>query len=125
MVIDFGHSVADMCPIPAGMPAAGQGLDLAALAANLRPVTLGNPVGGGALVALAYRVIYLRGQGETVRLPAHRERAGSRACPPRRDQPAPSPSAATMRSRIAFLCFSPSRNCVESVCAISVPRSER
>jgi formate/nitrite transporter FocA (FNT family) len=55
--------------LPAGALAGGlKGRALAALAANLVPVTLGNIVGGGAFVAATYYVIYLRGRaGESPR----------------------------------------------------------
>jgi len=44
------------------MLAAGQGIDVAALIANLVPVTLGNIVGGSGLVALVYWLVYLRNE---------------------------------------------------------------
>lgn len=75
----FEHSVANMYYIPAGILAAAEpalagraasvGLSPEALAnlnwgamlqANLLPVTLGNVVGGGVLVALAYWFVYRR-----------------------------------------------------------------
>ena len=75
----FEHSVANMYYIPAGILAAADpalaeraasvGLSPEALAnlnwgamlqANLLPVTLGNVVGGGVLVALAYWFVYRR-----------------------------------------------------------------
>lgn len=63
----FEHSIANMYFIPLGIllksevadaPAA---LDWSGYAANLVPVTLGNVVGGGVLVALVYFVIYRLG----------------------------------------------------------------
>ncbi len=42
------------------MQAAGEGPGLGALAANLVPVTIGNVIDGGVLVALAYWLVYLR-----------------------------------------------------------------
>jgi hypothetical protein len=45
---------------PAGL---STGLAGCAVLGNLVPVTLGNVVGGGVLVALVYWVIYLRGKG--------------------------------------------------------------
>ena len=45
---------------PIGMLAAGAGIDLAAFIGNMVPVTLGNIVGGGGLVALTYWLVYLR-----------------------------------------------------------------
>ena len=58
VALGFEHSVANMYILPAGDLAAGRPIDLAALAANLVPVTLGNIVGGGVLVALVYRLAY-------------------------------------------------------------------
>jgi len=63
VAIGFEHSVANMYLIPAGMLAVGGSVDVAAVLGNLVPVTLGNVVGGGVLVALVYWVIYLRGSG--------------------------------------------------------------
>jgi formate/nitrite transporter len=60
VALGFEHSVANMYLIPIGMLAAGTGVDLAALLRNLVPVTLGNIVGGGGLVALTYWLVYLR-----------------------------------------------------------------
>jgi formate/nitrite transporter len=63
VVLGFEHSVANMYFLPAGALAGGlKGRALAALAANLVPVTLGNIVGGGIFVAATYYVIYLRGR---------------------------------------------------------------
>ncbi len=58
----FEHSVANMYLIPVGLLAGGSGAEAiaAALATNLLPVTLGNIVGGGVLVALVYWAAYLR-----------------------------------------------------------------
>jgi len=75
IALGFEHSIANMYFIPMGIFAAvdpamvevvrlaGSGaanLGAGGLAANLIPVTLGNIVGGGMFVALAYYVIYLR-----------------------------------------------------------------
>jgi len=60
----FEHSIANMYFIPLGIlvkhqvPGAAASLDWSGYAANLLPVTLGNIVGGGVLVALVYFVIY-------------------------------------------------------------------
>jgi formate transporter len=67
----FEHSVANMYFIPAGLLLRGTvaaGVDassptVAAFAASLVPVILGNIVGGSVLVALVYHVIYRRGRG--------------------------------------------------------------
>ena len=73
--LGFEHSVANMYMIPIGILAAADpaivavagaapdalaGLSLAGFGRNLLPVTLGNVVGGGVLVALVYYIIYLR-----------------------------------------------------------------
>ena len=77
----FEHSVANMYFIPLAMivkafaadsfwtligatPAAFDDVNLAGLARNLVPVTLGNIVGGGALVGLVYWFVYLRRAGQ-------------------------------------------------------------
>ncbi|OGI38641.1 MAG: formate transporter FocA [Candidatus Muproteobacteria bacterium RBG_16_62_13] len=77
VALGFEHSVANMYLLPAALFAAGDPsvvaaagisdaglatLDLAAIARNLVPVTLGNIVGGTVLVALVYYLVYLRGQ---------------------------------------------------------------
>jgi formate/nitrite transporter len=58
VALGLEHSVANMYLIPIGM-LAGTGFDLSGLARNLFWVTLGNIVGGGGGVALAYWTIYL------------------------------------------------------------------
>ena len=60
VALGLEHSVANMFLIPIGMLAAGAGIDLAAFIGNMVPVTLGNIVGGGGLVALTYWLVYLR-----------------------------------------------------------------
>jgi formate/nitrite transporter len=64
----FEHSVANMYFIPLGvllkdkLPVTGaENLSWLALWSNLVPVTLGNIVGGGVMVALVYRLVYRRG----------------------------------------------------------------
>ncbi len=59
VALGLEHSIANMYLIPAGQLAGG-GLDLAAFFGNLLPVTLGNVVGGGVLVALVYWIAYRR-----------------------------------------------------------------
>jgi formate/nitrite transporter len=61
----FEHSVANMYFIPLGIwlrdstPVASTGtLDWTALFANLLPVTMGNIIGGGVMVALVYYFVY-------------------------------------------------------------------
>jgi len=75
VALGFEHSVANMYLIPIGILAAADpvivqasglsdaalaGLDVSGFLRNLLPVTLGNIVGGGALVAAVYYLIYLR-----------------------------------------------------------------
>jgi formate/nitrite transporter len=60
----FEHSVANMYFIPLGILFAGgegaDGLNLAGIATNLVPVTLGNIAGGSVMVAAVYYLIYNR-----------------------------------------------------------------
>ena len=59
----FEHSIANMYLLPLAtllQAASGEGVHLAWLWTNLVPVIAGNIVGGAALVALVYYVIYLR-----------------------------------------------------------------
>lgn len=58
VALGFEHSVANMYILPVGDLAAGRPIDAVGLIANLVPVTLGNLVGGGVLVALVYRLAY-------------------------------------------------------------------
>ena len=60
VALGFEHSVANLYILPAGDLAAGRPVGIAPLLANLVPVTLGNVVGGGGLVALVYWLAYLR-----------------------------------------------------------------
>lgn len=74
VALGFEHSVANMYLVPIGILAAADpailaaaglaqapaGLDWAGFLGNLLPVTLGNIVGGGVLVALVYYLVYLR-----------------------------------------------------------------
>ena len=64
VALGFEHCIANMFLIPFGMVAAGSdtGFDFLAYLHNLVPVTLGNIVGGGILVAAVYWVIYRRGR---------------------------------------------------------------
>ena len=64
----FEHSIANMYFIPLGLmlkdriPVGGaENLSWLGLCSNLLPVTLGNIVGGGVMVALVYYVVYRRG----------------------------------------------------------------
>ena len=60
VALGFEHSVANMYLIPVAMIAGADGITPAGFVGNLIPVTLGNVVGGGVLVALVYWLIYLR-----------------------------------------------------------------
>ena len=63
VALGFEHSVANMYLIPAGAFAVAGGVTMTAAVGNLVPVTLGNIVGGSALVALVYWIAYLRKDG--------------------------------------------------------------
>lgn len=58
VALGFEHSVANMYLIPVGW-LAGAPVTIGGFLHNLVPVTLGNIVGGGVLVALVYWLIYL------------------------------------------------------------------
>lgn len=60
VALGFEHSIANMYLIPVGMLNRDGAIDFAALFANLIPVTVGNVIGGGVLVALVYWLVYLR-----------------------------------------------------------------
>jgi formate/nitrite transporter len=60
VALGFEHSVANLYLLPIGDLAAGRAIDAGALLRNLVPVTLGNIIGGGVLVALVYWAAYLR-----------------------------------------------------------------
>jgi formate transporter len=62
VALGFEHSVANMYLIPIAMLVGADGVTAAGFVGNLVPVTLGNVVGGGVLVALVYWLIYLRGR---------------------------------------------------------------
>lgn len=62
VALGFEHSVANMYLITIGGLSGLEGVGAAAFLGNLVPVTLGNIVGGGVLVALVYWLIYLRGR---------------------------------------------------------------
>lgn len=57
VLLGFEHSIANMYLIPAGW-VAGAPITFSAFVGNLLPVTLGNVVGGGGGVALAYWLAY-------------------------------------------------------------------
>lgn len=63
VALGFEHSVANMYFIPLGMLISGGSISFADFMSNLIPVTLGNIVGGGLLVAFVYWSIYLRKYG--------------------------------------------------------------
>ncbi len=60
VALGFEHSVANMYLIPVGWMAGSDVVTLEGLIGNLVPVTLGNIIGGGVLVALVYWLVYLR-----------------------------------------------------------------
>jgi len=60
VALGFEHSVANMYLIPIGAMQSGSTVGLPGLVSNLIPVTLGNMVGGSALVALVYWLVYLK-----------------------------------------------------------------
>lgn len=60
VALGFEHSIANMYLIPVAMLAGVDGVGPAGLLGNLVPVTLGNMLGGGVLVALVYWLVYLR-----------------------------------------------------------------
>jgi formate transporter len=62
VALGFEHSVANMYLIPIAMFAGADGVTLMGFISYLLPVTLGNIVGGGVLVALVYWLVYLRGR---------------------------------------------------------------
>lgn len=59
--LGFEHSIANMYLLPVAMLHMDGRVDVIALLANLVPVTAGNVIGGGVLVALVYWLVYLRG----------------------------------------------------------------
>lgn len=59
VALGFEHSVANMYLIPIGALQQGSTVSFAGFLSNLIPVTLGNIVGGGVLVALVYWLVYL------------------------------------------------------------------
>lgn len=61
VALGFEHSIANMFFLPLGMMLGSATVDVGGMLANLIPVTLGNIVGGGVLVAGVYWAIYLRG----------------------------------------------------------------
>jgi len=60
VALGFEHSIANMYLLPVAMLHMDGKIDAMALLANLLPVTAGNVVGGGVLVALVYWLVYLR-----------------------------------------------------------------
>ena len=60
VALGFEHSVANMYLIPIGALQLNGAIGIGGTLGNLVPVTLGNIVGGGALVALVYWLVYLR-----------------------------------------------------------------
>lgn len=62
VALGFEHSVANMFFIPLGLFAGADGVTIGGFIHNLIPVTIGNVIGGGVLVAMSYYLIYLRGK---------------------------------------------------------------
>ena len=60
VALGFEHSIANMYLIPVAALEPGATMGIMAVLSNLIPVTIGNIVGGGALVALTYWLVYLR-----------------------------------------------------------------
>lgn len=65
VALGFEHSIANMYFLPVAMLHGVEGVGLDGLLANLLPVTAGNVVGGGGLVALAYWLCYRYAPGTT------------------------------------------------------------
>jgi formate/nitrite transporter len=63
VALGFEHSVANFYFIPLGMMLDGN-ITAAQLAGNLAPVTIGNVIGGGAMVGLVYWIAYRYGRGD-------------------------------------------------------------
>jgi formate/nitrite transporter len=61
VALGFEHSVANMFFLPLALINGSPEVDVAGMVANLVPVTLGNVVGGGVLVGLAYWLCYRPG----------------------------------------------------------------
>ena len=68
IALGFEHSIANLYLLPAGLLAGAAG-SLAAASANLLAVTLGNLV-GGAVIALAFWMAYLRSEDREPRAPS-------------------------------------------------------
>jgi len=60
VALGFEHSVANMYVIPLGAMQPGSDIGLSDFFTNLVPVSIGNIVGGGALVGMVYWLVYLR-----------------------------------------------------------------
>ena len=60
VALGFEHSIANMYFIPIGALQGDGSIGVFDFFANLIPVTLGNVVGGGVLVALVYWLVYMR-----------------------------------------------------------------
>ena len=64
VALGFEHSVANMYLIPIAMLQPSMEMTVLDFLQNLIPVTFGNMIGGGGLVAAVYWLVYLRGSGQ-------------------------------------------------------------
>jgi len=65
VALGFEHSVANMYFFAIAILQGAEGVTIAAVVANLVPVTIGNIIGGSIFVALIYWAVYLRGAEKT------------------------------------------------------------
>ena len=67
VTLRFEHSIANMYFFAIAMLQGAEGVTIAAVLANLVPVTIGNIIGGSIFVALIYWAVYLRWSDKTSR----------------------------------------------------------
>jgi formate transporter len=67
VTLGFEHSIANMYFFAIAMLQGAEGVTIAAVLANLVPVTIGNIIGGSIFVALIYWAVYLRWSDKTSR----------------------------------------------------------
>jgi formate/nitrite transporter FocA (FNT family) len=58
VALGFEHSIANMYLVPVAILHGAEGVGVGGFVANLVPVTIGNVIGGGVLVGLAYWLCY-------------------------------------------------------------------